>query len=250
MKKIMILLLSALLALALCACGAEKAEDSADAEENPGSLSTPFAELSLPEEFEDNVESEVTSEDPYTISFKAKDDGTELFSLVFGGDGEDGILMGTLPGEDENTVVYMQIPELEEKDKNYDSHASYQEGVNTIMDGLAKDNGLVIDQIVEKEDDSTFDIKTSVVTMKYPAKWQDKVTVKVGKEKVKFSNGDTPLFELVFKKCDGFLLGTYDGTPIYIVDYKVDNDEQAAMQEDVNVILQYLMEDKKFKINY
>ena len=46
------------------------------------------------------------------------------------------------------------------------------------------------------------------------------------------------------------LLGTYKDTPIYIVDYPVETDEQAAMQEDVNVILQYLMEDPKFTINH
>ena len=86
--------------------------------------------------------------------------------------------------------------------------------------------------------------------MKYPAKWQDKVEISVSDEGVKFSASGVPLFDLVFAEGDGFLLGTYNGTPIYIVDYPVETEEMLAMQEDVNVILQYLIEDSNFKINY
>ena len=111
------------------------------------------------------------------------------------------------------------------------------------------DYTFVVGDALEKEDSSTLDISTSIVTMKYPSKWREKVQIEVEDNGVKFSNNGTMLFDLMFIECDGYLLGTYSGTPIYIVDYSVNNDEQAIMQEDVNVILQYLMEDKNFIIN-
>ena len=66
------------------------------------------------------------------------------------------------------------------------------------------------------------------------------------------------LFDLSFVDVnDGFLLGTYSGIPIYIIDYEIKEDnytedevfDMYCMQEDVNVILQHLMEDPNFTIN-
>ena len=165
-------------------------------------------------------------------------------------DGTGDILMGTLVGETENTVLYMNIPELDKSSENYAEYCTYQEAVNTIMGHLTKDYTFHINELVEVEDNSTTDIRTDVVTLKYPAKWKDAVQTEITETGVKFSNNGTPLFDLIFSECDGYLLGTYKDTPIYIVDYPVETDEQAAMQEDVNVILQYLMEDPKFTINH
>ncbi|MBR6051869.1 MAG: hypothetical protein IKP68_11815, partial [Clostridia bacterium] len=85
-------------------------------------------------------------------------------------------------------------------------------------------------------------------TMKYPAKWKDKVTVTVTSDRVAFVNNGTPLFDLVFSDEEGYLLGTYSGTPISIVDYHVTTDEQVAMQKDVNVILGFLFNDPNFEM--
>ena len=86
--------------------------------------------------------------------------------------------------------------------------------------------------------------------MKYPAKWREDVQIDVSDDGVRFSNNGTALFDLLFHECDGYLLGSYNGTPIYIIDYPVDDAEQANMQEDVNVILQYLMDDPSFQIEH
>lgn len=99
------------------------------------------------------------------------------------------------------------------------------------------------------DENATFQIKTSVVTLVYPQKWENKLNIEVTKDTVKFVNKETPIFDIVFKECDGYLLGTYKKTPVYIVEHPVYNDEQALMVEDVNVILQNLMKDENFEIN-
>ena len=245
----------------LCSCGTDtdKADETTvadttvtdNAEETTAkmkSIHTPFADLKVSEDFFENVEYEEAEKSPYTLVFRTKADKTDIFTLIFGGEGD--ALMGTLIGEKENTVIYMNFAELDSNSENYQEYCAYQEGINDIINGLVNDYQFVVNQVVEYEDNTTFDIKTSVVTMKYPNKWKEKVKIDVTEESVKFSNDGTPLFDLIFKECDGYLLGTYKDTPIYIVDYLVDTDEQAAMQEDVNVILQHLMEDSNFKINY
>ena len=210
-------------------------------------IPTPYCDLTVSAAFAENVKSEVTSQEPYTVAFYTIADNTELFALVFGGETEN--LIGTLMLEDKAVIVYAAFSEFDEADDNCETYYEYQEEINTVIQHLISDYGLLVNQAVEWEDQGTFDIETSVVTMKYPAKWQGKVTIDVSEEKVSFSTNGTPLFDLVFSECDGYLLGTYNDTPIYIVEYPVTTDEQAAMQEDVNVILQYLMEDPSFDIN-
>ena len=252
MRKIVALVLCLVCLLALNACGIERngvevtASDSAS-EEKVMRISTPYAELCLPETFDGVVEDMVISKDPYTVSFQVIADKTEIFSLVFDGPGD--ILMGTLVANDKNTVIYMNIPKLDSSNDNYDTYCGYQEAVNTIMRHLATDYTFKINELPENTDTSTFDIQTSVVTLKYSNKWKDKVQVKVSDEGVKFSNDGTPLFALSFIKCDGYLLGTYKNTPIYVVDYTVKTNEQIAMQKDINVIIQNLMSDSDFVIN-
>ena len=103
--------------------------------------------------------------------------------------------------------------------------------------------------ILIEPNDEVSDIPTDLVTLSYPERWKDKVEIKVEGKKVSFVNGDTPLFDLCFEECDGYLLGTYDGTPIYIIEYPVETEEQIAMQQDVNVIIDHLCQDAKFVIN-
>lgn len=269
MKRIALLLLSLLLVLTLCACRSDRegGEEESSVPENslPESseeveatvtLKTPYIDLQIPASYEGKVESEVTNEDPYTLTFKAKADGTELFTLYFGKETEN--LLGTLQLEKENIVLYADFAELDEKAETYTEYAQYQEGINTILHALINGGRFHVNEIVEYEDSTTFDIKTDLVTLKYPNKWKDKVTVDVTEDTVKFAYDDLKLFDLVFKECDGYLLGTYKETPIYIISYDFDEtkyseDEQMeiyGMAEDVNVILQYLMEDSNFEINY
>lgn len=193
--------------------------------------------LKYPLKWQDKV-SVTTSENRVCFAYG----DTKLFDLTFNTD--EGDILGTVEGE-EYTVIRMVSYSFETE--NQELYAM-QEDVNVILQNLMNDYTFVVGEALEKEDNSTFGIKTSVVTMKYPTKWQEKVQIEVTDNGVKFSNNGTPLFDLMFVECNGYLLGTYNGTPIYIVDYKVENDEQAIMQEDVNVILQHLMEDKNFVI--
>ena len=96
---------------------------------------------------------------------------------------------------------------------------------------------------------ATYDIKTDVTTFKYAEVWKDKVETDVTDKKVSFTQDGTPVFDLVFEECDGYLLGTYSGTPIYIIEYPVETDEQAQMIEDINVILENLLKDENFVLN-
>ena len=194
-------------------------------------------------------------EDPYTLTFKTKD-GTEIYSLYFGKETEN--LFGTILLKEENVVLYASFKTFDEDDEHYMEYGEYQDGVNTILHHLMKNENFVVNEEVEFEDNTTFDINTDLVILKYPNKWKDEVTIEVTADTVKFSCGKEKLFDLVFKECDGYLLGTYDDTPIYIISYEFDETEYSedekmelyGMAEDVNVILQYLMEDDKFVINY
>lgn len=261
MKKFLAVLMAILCLAALVACSDDEQTPPEATEEVPGivestdiSIETPYCDLVVTKEFAENVKSEVSSEEPYTVSFRMISDDVELFSIIFGGETED--LLGTLLLENENVVMYAAFNEFDSEDENFETYCSYQEGISTIIEHLISDNDFIVNEIIEKEDTSTFDIKTEVVTMKYPDKWKDKVTVEVTDEAVKFSCGNVQLFDLSFVDCDGCLFGTYKDTPIYVVDYALNkanySEEQyielCTMQEDVNVILQALMVDSNFEL--
>ena len=257
MKKLIAIILAVLCLLALTACGGggQPPVNDPNAELPDVVIKTPYCDLVVTGEFAENVKDVVSAKNPYTISFRMKSDDTELFSIVFGGEGED--LLGTLISEKENTVIYAAFNDFDSEDENYETYCMYQEGFNTIIEHLISDNDFVANEIIEWEDTGTFNIKTPVVTMKYPSKWKDKVTIEVVEDSVKFSCNGEKLFDLYFVECDGYLLGMYKDTPIYIVDYSLDkakySEEQylelCAMQEDVNVILYALMEDSSFVLS-
>lgn len=243
MKKLLAVILAVICIATLSACGGDKNDDSSSSEQKV-EITTPFAVLKVAKSFDENVSHSETSKDPYTLSFVAKEDDTELFSLIFNGKGK--TLLGTIIGEKENTVIYMNMADLDAKSDNYEKYLSYQGGLNDILNGLTEDYNFVAKQAIATEDNSTFDIKTPVVTIKYPNKWKEIVKVEVTDDRVQFSDEGTPVFDLVFKKCDGNLIGTYKDTPIYVVEYTVKTDEQIAMKEDINVILQNLQKDSDF----
>ena len=102
--------------------------------------------------------------------------------------------------------------------------------------------------VIEEDNQKTFDIKTQVTTLKYPERWQNAADIKTEDDKVVFSLNDKTVFEIVFKECDGYLLGTYNGTPIYIVETETEDYNEKLMLEDVDIILQNLLEDENFKV--
>ena len=146
---------------------------------------------------------------------------------------------------------------LDATNPNFETYCNYQGEINSILQEWVRSDYFVADEIVAPEDSSVFDIKTDVVTLKYPTKWKDKVEIDISPESVKFSSDGMPIFDLYFEKCDGFLLGTYNGTPIYVVDYLIQENkcgdyeyrDLCAMQENINVIIHYLMEDSCFVIS-
>lgn len=288
MKKSIIFTLALLCALLLCACGANPAGDQTTAavptletlagdgsvtdpailtepdgmetSEEAGApteskpegedfvtISTPYADLRLPASFDKAVSHEETGNEPYVITFKSRTDETELFSIIFNGTGE--YLVGTLMGEEKNTVVHANTNDLDQNDQNYESNLFYQEQLYLILGYLAEDYNLVPEEAIDDEDPTDFEIQTSLVTLNYPSRWKEKVEIEVLDNGVKFSAAGTPLFDLMFEECDGYLLGTYQETPIYMVEYPVETEEQAAMQAGVNTILQHLTEDPSFTIN-
>lgn len=210
-------------------------------------ISTPYADLRLPASFDKAVSHEETGNEPYVITFKSRTDETELFSIIFNGTGE--YLVGTLMGEEKNTVVHANTNDLDQNDQNYESNLFYQEQLYLILGYLAEDYNLVPEEAIDDEDPMDFEIQTSLVTLYYPSRWKEKVEIEVLDNGVKFSAAGTPLFDLMFEECDGYLLGTYQETPIYMVEYPVETEEQAAMQAGVNTILQHLTEDPSFTIN-
>lgn len=217
-------------------------------------ISTPYCDLAVTEEFAENVEAIVSSQEPYTVAFRTIADKVELFSLLF--DSETEILLGTLPLENKNVVVYAIFNEVPD-DAEYEKNSRYQEEVDTIVQYLISDYNFFPDQVIEWEDQSMFDIYTAVVTMKYPNKWKGKVSIDVTDNVVKFTCDGNRLFDLRFDECEGYLLGKYRSTPIYIVEYEIDESNHTeeelfdfyAMLEDVNVLLQYLMDDPNFEIS-
>lgn len=288
MKKMIAFTLALLCALLLCACGANPAGDQTTAavptletlagdgsvtdpailtepdgmetSEEAGApteskpegedfviISTPYADLRLPASFDKAVSHEETGNEPYVISFKSRTDETELFSIIFNGTGE--YLVGTLMGEEKNTVVHANTNDLDQNDQNYESNLFYQEQLYLILGYLAEDYNLVPEEAIDDEDPTDFEIQTSLVTLYYPSRWKEKVEIEVLDNGVKFSAAGTPLFDLMFEECDGYMLGSYEGTPIYMVEYPVETEEQAAMQAGVNTILQHLTEDPNFSIN-
>ena len=198
------------------------------------SIATPYAVLKYPAKWQNKVTVDVTAE---KISFTA--DGAPVFDLLINSD--EGEVLGTLIGDDESVVI--SVVEYDTTDEEF---AQMIDDINVIQRNLMADYDFTPG---ERVDSSTFDIWTSVVTLKYPAKWADRVSVTLGDAGVYFTCGEVRLFDIVFAECEGYLLGTYGAPPIYIIDYPVEGDELCAMQEDVNVILQNLMKDENFTLN-
>lgn len=122
---------------------------------------------------------------------------------------------------------------------------------------VEEDNAMIVDEI------ETFSIETKYVTLEFPSKWKDKVDITINDEEpytVSFSYNDSPLFDLVFNGTSGFRLGSMINNGqvinINVNFYDVDSDSMSneeylnycAMQEDINVIIDKLVENYGFII--
>lgn len=206
-----------------------------------------FVKLRYPDKFKDSVTVSGAEKhepaDKFTVSFASGK--TKLFDLIF--NQESGNLLGTLKSGDTDTVIYVKTYKI---DTNNNELLEQQESLNVIIQGLIADYGFKTGEQPETEENNkVFEIKTDVVSLYYPEKWKGKVDVKAEGKTVSFMNNGEKVFDLRFEECDGYLLGTYNGTPIYMVEYKTKNNDQVAMQQDVNVIINNLSKDKNFKIN-
>ena len=218
----------------------EAPETDVETEAVEGTFEIPFAGLVLkyPEKWKDAV----TTEEGDDGSLVFSTNGAPLFTLFANGDH---IVLGTVKGE-KYTVLSLDFAQIDDGDE---SAAAMQEDINVIISHLSEDYDFAMGAVLEQEDDTTFAIETGVTTFYYPAKWQDRVKVDVSDAQVSFSADGVALFELVFSETDdGYPIGTYDGTPIYVVDHPVEGDEYAEMQDAMNVILQHLLEDEKFVV--
>ncbi len=231
----------------------EAPETEETVEEEPVfTIKTEYCDLKFPEKWQGYATATPVEEDPYTVKF-AYMDGTPLFDIVFGE--ADGTFMGTLKTDEGDVPVYYVGYEIDENNIGYFDQLGIQDSADVILQNLKKDYEFTDGGAVEITDD-VFGIETSFVTLYYPKKWEDTVTVSVGERAVSFIYGNTNLFDICFEqRDDGAYLGTYDGTPVYAVSYNVDpyyfTDGQyrdiCAMQDDVNVILEYLKADEKFE---
>lgn len=216
-------------------------------------IETSVCDLKFPSKWEKTVDVDVLDQKTETVRFSM--DGVSIFDISFGnGD----TLLGTLKKGEETTDVYVLLYELDKKDKNYETYAKVQDDVNVITENLAKDYEFKAGAPLLEDNGETFEIKTSLCPMRYPKRWEDRVTIKAEEKQVSFSCDDTPLFTLYFGGDKGELLGKYDGTELRLYTDKLDSEkltakqitEYGAMQEDVNVILQGLYDDKKFEVAF
>ncbi len=218
------------------------------------SIETPYAILAYPVRWQDQVQTTVEGTDVYCLKFTAGE--TPLFDLNFGG--TEGALLGTLKIESGNVVLRVVSYDIDENAENYMDLCIMQEDINVIIQHLAAEYDFTVGEEIIEEDTSTFEIETSLTTLYYPQKWQDSVAVEVTDNKASFATTDgIHLFDLEFGQSEGVLLGTYGETELHIVSYDIEQGDRSdedynklcAMQEDVNVILQHLLEDEAFTVH-
>lgn len=224
--------------------------DTGKKDDDVFTINTKYGDLKFPKKWKDDVEVKITKEEPYTVSFSVKETGEKIFALHFG-KGE-GYLLGTLTSNGEQIKVFVDDAELNEKAKDYDKLCEIQEDVNVILNHLTEDYGLK--PAVQSLPTKVYEIKTTIATFSYPARWRDRISVKDNEGTVAFFSDNIEVFELKLGSTDGFSVGKYDGKDLRLVtfdfnQYKDDQkrfEELCQMQEDVNVLLDYLERDKAF----
>lgn len=148
MRKIAALLLTAILAVSICACSNSK--KSSDAEVSKASaiqstteaeevyiIKTDYADLSYPVKWQNKVNVEVSND---KVSFSTADKKVKLFDLCFGGN--NGYVVGKL--NDKKSVELRAVSyNIDSKLNDFDEYCAMQEDMNVIIHKLINDGKLV-----------------------------------------------------------------------------------------------------------
>ena len=111
-------------------------------------IETKYAKLVYPEKWKDTCVTAISSEEPYTVSFKAlvEDAEVPVFDVVFGAKPDKGFLVGTLPAENADIDVYIvdhsgSFAEKYPQDK-YPELYEMSEDMNEVVSGLIYGSGM------------------------------------------------------------------------------------------------------------
>lgn len=247
-KKVIIFLFIVLPLTATLFTACENQQSSG--EEGYFTIETSYCTLKYPKKWEETVKTDVLNDDTNTVHFSK--DGVNVFDITFG-DGD--TLLGTLKKDGKSTDVYALFNDFKKDDANYNTYMAMQDDVNYITANLEKDYDFAVGKALNEDSGDVYEITTKVVTMKYPERWKEDVTAKEESDGVVFSSGDVKLFTIYFGGDKGEEIGTYKDTVIRLETYKFDKSKMtaedyqrySAMQEDVNVLLDALYEEKNFK---
>lgn len=123
-------------------------------------------------------------------------------------------------------------------------------------DAAAGDEPAIIaNNITDSED--MMEVDSPIGTLYYPKKWKDDITFQVNGDQFEALYYDNPLFTLYFGGEKGDLYGTvkYDGADIELryemhdLDSTHENYEtMISMQEDINIIFQYLIQEGRLTV--
>lgn len=123
-------------------------------------------------------------------------------------------------------------------------------------DAAAGDEPAIIaNNITDSED--MMEVDSPIGTLCYPKKWKDDITFQVNGDQFEALYYDNPLFTLYFGGEKGDLYGTvkYDGADIELryemhdLDSTHENYEtMISMQEDINIIFQYLIQEGRLTV--
>ena len=136
---------------------------------------------------------------------------------------------------------------------------------NATPDSATFDEKPAVDGEASMLNVQTYDIKTKYCTLKYPAMWEDAVTVETKSDNPytlgftgKVDDKSLPLFDLAFDSAEGIALGTLHGDQdhtLSMIAYEITENDCSAdqyrlfcgMQEDVNIIISNLKQDYDFE---
>ncbi len=249
MKKLTCVLLLIAVLLTLAACG-EKPEADATY-----SIETPYGTLEYPQKWQNFTRTETNGTD---VSFYGWVEGKPeqpLFTLQFG-EG-DGYPLGTFHGTPVYIVDGEPFFDATWTDAEKQTIYMMKEDVNVILRDFT-----LQEDTAQPQENAVFTVDSPIGALPYPEKWRDQLRTEQTDRSVAFyaEIGDHEpllLFTLQFGEGDGYLLGTLDGTGVYVLDNVPTFDETwsdaekstvSAMQEDLDVIVQDLFARDSFTI--
>ncbi len=235
-------------------------------------IETKYGTLEYPVKWKKVTKTEIADE-PYAVKFccVTSAGNIPLFELNFGSD--EGFLLGTLSKDGKSVPVYLNSFDIDKtalSEEEYINCCAMEEDVNVIISRLVEKNSMVLPgnepiSNLPEDNGKVYAIETKFGKLSYPEKWKELAKIEIVEAPVymvKFStetaSGKIPLVDLTFNGGDGYLLGTMkvDGKDIairiddYALDQSTLNEKDyfncCAMQEDVNVILEHLVEDYGF----